>query len=39
MVSHDTSCAWTKWRKTTVVVPPGSQILVDAYENYLVTLS
>ena len=26
-------------RKTTVVVPPGSQIVVDAYENYLVTLS
>ncbi|MFH1124578.1 MAG: hydantoinase/oxoprolinase family protein [Pseudomonadota bacterium] len=26
-------------RKTTVVVPPGSKLVVDAYENYLVTLS
>ncbi len=26
-------------KKTTVVVPPRSQVTVDAYENYLVTLS
>ncbi|MBW1803951.1 MAG: hydantoinase/oxoprolinase family protein [Deltaproteobacteria bacterium] len=26
-------------RKTTVVVPPGSELVVDPYENYLVTLS
>ncbi len=25
--------------KTTVVLPPGAQLTVDAYENYLVTLS
>ena len=26
-------------KKTTVVVPPRSKVTVDAYENYLVTLS
>jgi len=26
-------------KKTTVVVPPRSKVAVDAYENYLVTLS
>jgi N-methylhydantoinase A len=26
-------------KKTTVVVPPRSRVTVDAYENYLVTLS
>jgi len=26
-------------KKTTVVVPPGSEVTVDAYENYMVTLS
>jgi N-methylhydantoinase A len=26
-------------KKTTVVVPPRSKVMVDAYENYLVTLS
>lgn len=26
-------------QKTTVVVPPGSEVAVDAYENYLATLS
>ena len=25
-------------RKTTVVIPPGSEVVVDAYENYLATL-
>jgi N-methylhydantoinase A len=26
-------------RKTTVVVPPGSELVVDPYDNYLATLS
>ena len=26
-------------QKTTVVIPPGSEVAVDAYENYLATLS
>ena len=26
-------------KKTTVVVPPGSEVTVDAYENYMVTIS
>ena len=26
-------------QKTTVVVPPGSEVTVDAYENYVVTIS
>jgi N-methylhydantoinase A len=26
-------------KKTTVVVPPGSEVTIDAYENYVVTIS
>ena len=26
-------------KRTTVVVPPGSEIMVDPYDNYLATLS